>query len=139
MRPFLTSKRKLVDLVVLLILASVLGFLQGYESAALFSFGFLWNWVASNDLEQYMEGRRYRYTMLRFVLNLQTMILSPAFIKKLPEILKVFIRSLPAGIFWSAVIIVQESDLPLWAVFLGSFIFEISQWEVLFKKKEQTL
>lgn len=136
MRPFLTSRRKLLDLAVLLILASVLGFLQGYETAALFSFGFLWNWVASNDLNQYMEGRRYRYTMLRFVLNLQSMILAPSFIKNLPEFVKVFIRSLPAGIFWSAVILVQESDLPLWAVFLGSFVFEISQWEVLFKKKD---
>lgn len=139
MRPFLTSRRKLLDLLVLAILASLLGFLQGHEVALLFTFGFLWNWVASQDLTQYMEGRSYRFTMLRFVLNLQTVILSPAFIRNLPEIAKVFIRSLPAGLFWSLVIWVQESDLPMWATFLGSFVFEISQWEILFKKKDVSL
>ncbi len=58
MRPFLTSKRKLLDLIVLVVLAGILWFLQGYEPALLFSFGFIWNWVASQDLSEHMEGRR---------------------------------------------------------------------------------
>lgn len=136
MRPFLTSKRKLLDLVVLLLLASVVWFLQGYETAFLFSFGFIWNWVASQDLSGHMEGRSYRYTMLKFVLTVQSIIVSPAFIRRSPEFVRVILRSLPAGIFWSLVIWFQDSDLPIWATFLGSFLFEISQWEVLFRKKE---
>ncbi len=136
MRPFLTSRRKLLDLGILLVVAVGMGFIKGLEEALLLSFGFLWNWVASQDLSQYMEGRSYRFTMLRFVLNLQALILSPTLIRGLPELVKVFVRSLPAGLFWSAIIWLQDSDLPMWGTFLGSFIFEISQWEVLFKKKE---
>lgn len=136
MRPFLTSRRKLLDLAVMVVLAGVVWFLQGYETALLFCFGFLWNWVASQDLSQYMEGRSYRFTMLRFVLNLQSLILSVPYIRELPDSMKLFFRSLPAGLFWSAIIWLQDSELPLWATFLGSFSFELSQWEVLFKKKD---
>jgi hypothetical protein len=136
MRPFLTSKRKFLDLIVLVVLAAILGFLLGLEPALLFSFGFIWNWVASQDLSQHMEGRSYRYTMLRFVLNVQSQIVSPGFIKRSPEFVKMILRSLPAGLFWSLVIWFQDSDLPIWATFLGSFVFELSQWEVMFRKKE---
>jgi hypothetical protein len=136
MRPFLTSKRKLLDLIVLVVLATILWFLQGFEPALLFSFGFIWNWVASQDLSQHMEGRSYRYTMLRFVLNAQTQIVSPGFIQSSPEFVKMILRSLPAGIFWSLVIWFQDSELPIWATFLGSFAFELSQWDILFRKKE---
>ncbi len=139
MRPLLTSKRKLLDLLVVVILAAVIWLLQGLETAWLFTFGFVWNWVASQDLSQYMEGRSYRYTMLKFVLNLHALIQSPGFIKRSPEFVKLILRSLPAGIFWSAVIWFQDSDLPIWATFLGSFAFEISQWEVLFRKKDPAI
>lgn len=136
MRPLLTSKRKLLDLAVVTFLASVMWVVQGLEPALLLAFGFLWNWVASQDLSQYMEGRSYRYTMLKFVLNLQALILSPGFIKRSPEFVKLILRSLPAGIFWSLVIWFQDSDLPIWATFLGSLSFELSQWEILFRKKD---
>lgn len=139
MRPVLTSKRKLLDLVVVFILATVMWLLQGLEPALLLAFGFVWNWVASQDLSQYMEGRSYRYTMLKFVLNLQALIQSPGFIKRSPEFIKLILRSLPAGIFWSAVIWFQDSDLPIWATFLGSFSFELSQWEIFFRKKDTVL
>jgi hypothetical protein len=136
MRPFLTSKRKLLDLAVLFVLASVMWFLNGLELAFLFTFGFIWNWVGSQDLSRHMEGKSYRYTMLRFVLNTQAMIQSPSFIRRLPEFIKIILRSLPAGIFWSFVIWFQESDLPVWPTFAGSLAFELSQWEVLFRRKE---
>ena len=139
MRPILTSKRKLLDLVVVLILAAVVWLIQGIEPALLFAFGFVWNWVASQDLSQYMEGRSYRYTMLKFVLNLQALIVSPGFIKRSPEFVKLILRSLPAGIFWSMVIWFQDSDLPIWATFLGSLSFELSQWEIFFRKKDTAL
>lgn len=138
MRPLLTSKRKLIDLAVLMMVSPVVWFMSGTEAAVLFSFGFLWNWVASQDLTQYMEGKSYRYTMLRFVLNSHTLILSPGFIQRSPEFVKLILRSLPAGIFWSAVIWFFDSELPYWATFLGSFTFEISQWEILFRRKEMS-
>lgn len=136
MRPFLTSKRKLLDLIVVFTVATALWFLQGFEAALLFTFGFIWNWVASQDLTQHMEGRSYRHTMLKFVLSAQAFILSPKFLSDSPEIAKMFLRSLPAGVFWSLVAWLQESDLPIWATFFGSFVFEFSQWEILFRKKE---
>ncbi len=139
MRPFLTSKRKLIDLIVVVALAGVIWPLLGMEAAFLFCFGFIWNWVASQDLAEYMSGKSYRFTTLKFVVNIQTMILSKPFIKSLPEILKAIIRSLPAGIFWWAVIWFLESDLPAWATFAGSLVFEFSQWEVLFRKKEASV
>ncbi len=138
MRPFLTTKRKLLDLVVVAVLAITVGFLQGFETAILFAFGFIWNWAASQDLTGMMEGKNYRFTMLKFVQNLYTLIVSPSFIRRSPEIVKMVLRSLPAGIFWWAVIWFQASELPVWATFLGSLAFEISQWEVFFRKKEMS-
>ena len=139
MRPFLTSKRKLVDLIVVIALGAVIWPLLGMETAILFCFGFIWNWVASQDLSQYMQGKSYRFTTLKLVMNVQSMILSPSFIRNLPELVKATIRSLPAGIFWLTVIWFLDSDLPLWATFAGSLVFELSQWEVLFRKKEASI
>ena len=136
MRPFLTSKRKLLDLLILSIFVVVLWFIQSAEVAVLFAAGFIWNWVSYQDLTQHMEGRNYKYTTLRFVINVQTMIVSLGPLKKAPEPVKVLLRCLPAGLFWWAVIWFLDSDLPPWPVFLGSLIFELSQWEVLFRKKE---
>ncbi len=135
MRPFLATKRKLLDLIVLLILATAVYFLQDFDSALLFSFGFIWNWAASQDLSQVMEGKRYQYTMLKLVLSSQAWIVSPGIVQRSPEIIKLILRSLPAGLFWWAVIWFMGSELPFWATFLGSFAFEITQWEVLFRKK----
>lgn len=135
MRPFLASKRKLLDLLVLVVLASAVWFLRDYESALLFSFGFIWNWVAGQDLTQYMEGKSYRYTMLRFVINVQTLILSPGFIQSSPLGIRIILRSLPAGVFWALVIWFQDSELPLWPAFLGSLVYELSQWEIIFARK----
>ena len=139
MRPFLTSKRKLLDLVILLLFVAVLWFLHSAEVAMLFAAGFIWNWVSSQDLTQLMEGRNYKFTTLRFVLNVQSAIVSWGPLKKAPEFVKFFLRCLPAGLFWWAIIWFLDSDLPPWAAFLGSFAFELSQWEVLFRKKEAQL
>jgi hypothetical protein len=136
MRPFLTSKRKLLDLIVLLVLAVVVGFLQGVEAALMFSSGFIWNWVGSQDLTQFMEGRNYKFTTLRFVLNLQSAIVTAGPLKRAPDPVKMILRCLPAGLFWLALIWFFDSDLPAWPAFLGSLCFELSQWEVLFRKKE---
>ncbi len=139
MRPFLTSKRKLIDLIVVLTLSAVIWPLLGMEAAFLFCFGFIWNWVASQDLNQYMSGKIYRFTMLKLVLSSQTLILSPAPVQRAPEFIKAIVRALPAGLFWWAVIWAQDSDLPVWATFAGSLVFEFSQWEVLFPKKEASV
>lgn len=139
MRPFLTSKRKLIDLVVVSVLVAILWPTLGLEAAMLFASGFIWNWVASQDLSQYMEGKSYRYTMLKLVLNLQALIQTPSFIKSSPEFIRLIFRSLPAGLFWWGVIWFQDSDLPVWATFAGSLVFELSQWEVFYRKKEAPL
>ncbi len=135
MRPFLATKRKLLDLIVLLILGIAVFFLQGFDATFLFSFGFIWNWSASQDLSRLMEGKSYQYTMLKLVLSSQALIVSPAFVQRSPEIVKLILRSLPAGLFWWGVMWFMGSELPFWATFMGSFAFEISQWEVLFRKQ----
>ncbi|MES2528622.1 MAG: hypothetical protein V4598_16180 [Bdellovibrionota bacterium] len=139
MRPFLTSKRKLIDLIVVITVSAVIWPLLGMEAAFLFCFGFIWNWAASQDLTQYMSGKSYRFTMLKLVTSSQTLILSPAPIQRLPEFAKAIVRSLPAGIFWWAVIWTNDSDLPVWATFAGSLVFELSQWDVLFSKKVESV
>src|SRR5690349_7173759 len=104
MMPFLTSKRRLLDLIVLILVAGVLWFIQSGEIAVLFASGFIWNWVSAQDLSQHKEGRNYKYTTLRFVLNVQTSIVSWGPLKKAPVPVKFLLRCLPAGLFWSAVI-----------------------------------
>jgi hypothetical protein len=102
----------------------------------MFSSGFIWNWVGSQDLTQFMEGRNYKYTTLRMVLNLQSFIVSVGPLKRAPEFAKVILRCLPAGLFWWGLIWFFDSELPMWPAFLGSVCYELSQWEVLFRKKE---
>jgi hypothetical protein len=129
---FSVSKRKIVEIIVLIVFDALFYFLWGsWDFVILFSFGFVWNWVAAQESEvSYGNTRRYRFSTLKTVFNLQNLALKP--FQKFPIPVQILVKMLPAGIFWSAVILFNESDMPYWAVFLGSLAFELMNLESLF-------
>lgn len=129
---FSISKRKIFEIGLLVVLDTLFYFLWGsLDFIILFSFGFVWNWVAAQENEvSYGNTRRYRFSTLKTVFNLQKLILRP--VRHLPHYIQLLVKILPAGLFWSAVIAFNESDMPYWAVFLGSFTLEIMNLEHLF-------
>lgn len=134
--PFLTTRRKLIDILVLFFLTS-LGFLFGLELSllALFSFGFIWNWTASQELENLMTHKRYRFSMVKVVKSVNNSL--DRLLENLPLVVKLIARCLPAGTFWLFVIFFNDSDMPWWAPYLGSLSFELLQLERLSIKKEK--
>lgn len=134
--PFLTSKRKLIDILILFFLLSI-GFLFGLELSllALFSFGFVWNWVASQELENLMTHKRYRFSMVKVVKSLNDSL--ERLLQNLPFFFRLIARCLPAGTFWLLVIFFNDSDMPWWSTYLGSLSFELIQLERLSIKKEK--
>jgi hypothetical protein len=136
MKTFLTSRRKLIELFVLLGLNILFYLLWGsWDFIIMFSLGFIWNWAASQDMNQLFENRRYRFSTLKTVFNLQQLILKP--LHKTPGVVKFFARILPAGIFWFAVIIFNDADMPWWGVFIGSFTLELILLESHFFKSQR--
>jgi hypothetical protein len=137
MNGFLISKRKTLELGVLILL-DILFFIlwDSWDFVILFSLGFIWNWVASQEKNIILDGnRRYRFSTLKTVFNLQKLFLRP--LGKMPEAVKFIARILPAGLFWSGVILFNESPMPWWAVFLGSLTIELVLLETkLFQTKE---
>lgn len=121
---FLSSKRRLLDLPILLLIVILITLALDGASAALFAVGFIWNWVATQDLDPLFMNRRSKFSMLRMVINLQTMILKP--FAKAPEIVKLILKCLPAGIFWFGVIYLNDSKMPWYMTFLGSLVFELT-------------
>jgi len=140
MNGFLVSKRKLLELGILILLDILFYILwDSFDFIILFSLGFIWNWVASQEDSIILDNnRRYRFSTLKTVFNLQKLFLRP--LKKAPRIFQFVARILPAGIFWSAVIAFNESPMPWWAVFLGSLTVELILLETkLYHSKELPL
>jgi hypothetical protein len=126
---FAISKRKIFEISFLILLDIIFYFLWGsLDFIILFSFGFVWNWVATQEVEvNYGNTRRYRFSTLKTVFNLQNLILKP--VRNRPQYIQMIVKILPAGLFWSAVILFNESDMPYWAVFLGSLSLEMMNLE----------
>lgn len=134
---FSPPKKKMYELAGVIALAGIFYLIfPNVDAVILFSFGYIWNWTASNDVDAILQNRRYRLSSLKMVVWLQSAFLKP--FAWAPEILKRFVRVLPAGCFWSLVIFVNESSMPWWATFVGSLVFEILQFEIgLFKKQKE--
>lgn len=136
MNKFFIPRRKVIELALLPVFLGVFFLIYPHtEGLVLFAFGFIWNWAASNDLEKLFENKRYRMSMLKLVVNLQNLILRP--FEKAPELVKKFLKILPAGIFWTLVIYLNESTMPWWATFLGSLVFELLLIEINFIKRHK--
>ena len=135
---FSIPKRKIFEVGFLIFFNIIFYFLwKSWDFIVLFSFGFIWNWVAAQEGEvSYGNTRRYRFSTLKTVFNLQNLFLKP--VRHLPLLVQILVKILPAGLFWSAVILFNESDMPYWAVFLGSLALELVGLEHLFfNSKEQ--
>lgn len=133
MKSFAPPKRKLFELLIMLVLAVVFYLIYPvFDAIVLFVFGFVWNWAASNELSTLFENKRYRMSLLKTVVNLQNLILTP--FTKAPDWVKRILRVLPAGIFWSLVVYMNDSLMPWWATFIGSATFELLQLEMKFLK-----
>jgi hypothetical protein len=136
MTTFVPPKRKMLELLLLPVLCSIFYVLYPeIDAIILFGFGFVWNWSASNDLNMLFQNKRYRMSMLKLVVNLQNSILKP--FAKFPDIIKRMISILPAGLFWTMVLFVNESMMPWWATFIGSIAFEIMQIELKFIRSQK--
>jgi hypothetical protein len=125
MRPFFISKRKFAELIFLGCLDIVLFLLwNSLDFIILFSLGFIWNWVASQDQQNVVPNTRgYRFSTLKAVFNLQNLLLKPLASRAWG--IQFFARLLPAGLLWSGVIMFNQSEMPWWAIFLGSLVFEL--------------
>lgn len=136
MNGFLISRRKTFELVALFFFDVIFYLLwDSWDFVILFSLGFIWNWVASQESEILIQNnRRYKFSTLKTVFNLQNLFLRP--FQSMPDLAKIFVRIIPAGLFWSAVIIFNDSQMPWWAVFLGSLTLELIQLQGLLKTKE---
>ncbi len=95
------------------------------DAVVLFISGFVWNWAASIDPGPLFENRRFRFSMLATVIALQRFVERPFL--GAPEILRRFIGLFPAGTFWWIVVMINDSAMPWWFTFLGSFTFELFQ------------
>lgn len=140
MNGFLVSKRKTLELGILILLDIVFYILwDSFDFVILFSLGFVWNWVASQEQSIILDNnRRYRFSTLKTVFNLQKLFLKP--LTRMPKFVHFIARILPAGLFWSAVILFNESPMPWWAVFLGSLTVEFILLETkIFHPKESSL
>lgn len=140
MNGFLVSKRKTLELGILILLDIVFYTLwDSFDFVILFSLGYVWNWVASQEQSLILDNnRRYRFSTLKTVFNLQKLFLKP--IKRMPKFVHFIVRIIPAGLFWSAVILFNESPMPWWAVFFGSLTVEFILLETkIFQPKETSL
>lgn len=140
MNSFFISKRRTMELGIMVLLDGLFYLLwDSFDFVMLFTLGFIWNWVASQESTIVLKNtRRYRFSTLKTVFNLQNLILKP--LAKMPAAIKLIARSLPAGMFWFLVIYFNESQMPWWGVFLGSLTLELVQLETkIFKPKETIL
>lgn len=136
---FILTKRKTFELILLLVFDLVFYVLwNSWDFLVFFSFGYIWNWVASQENSLSFENRRYRFSTLKTVINLQHLFLKP--LVNMPKPVKFLGNILPAGIFWSLVVLFNESHTPWWAVFIGSACLELLLLETkLFKPQVSSL
>ena len=61
MKPFAPPKKKLIELLIMIVLAGVFYLIYPeMDAIVLFFFGFIWNWSASNELSDLFSNKRYR-------------------------------------------------------------------------------
>ncbi|HLT22050.1 MAG TPA: hypothetical protein VKZ84_01335 [Bacteriovoracaceae bacterium] len=109
-----------IELAALFILFILLSFFS-FSAAGLMALGFIWNWTLQFEIEKLKTNKRYRFSTLKLVFSLNQIFQLP--FKNMPK-LEVFIRILPAGIFWGLVGWFLGSLDFWWAPFLGSGLYE---------------
>jgi hypothetical protein len=138
MKPFLTNKRKMIELFLLMVLLGS-GYLiwSSVAPLMLFGLGFIWNWTASQKLDQLFENQRYKYSTLKLVFSLQEMIQRP--FSRFHPLTRIVPKIVPAGTFWLLVIFFIQSDMPWWATYGGSLFFELTQLDSYLSRQQASL
>lgn len=132
------SRRNKIELLLLpIFLITLYFFYPDIDAIVLFTFGYIWNWVCSFELDEIYNEKRYKFSLLRLVVSIQSGFLKP--FKKFPKILKRLIGIFPAGVFWFLIIFIYDSVMPIWAPFLGSLIFELVSLEVFYVSNEKRI
>lgn len=131
----LVSKKKKIEFLLVFPLALLIYFFSpDINTIVLFIFGYIWNWVNSIESGEAFSEKRYRFSLIRFVRSIQAGLLRP--FQKAPFLLKKIIGIFPAGAFWFLILFIYESDMPWWAPFLGSLVFEILSFEISTFRKD---
>lgn len=138
MKSFLGEKRKFIQLGLLILLDCLFLFLwSSWDVVILFSLGFIWNWTAAQNMEEIISNKRYRFSTLKIIFNLQHLILKP--FKNSHESIRFVLKIIPAGVFWLGVMYFNESQLPWWSVFMGSFFLEVFELDKKLLEKKSSL
>lgn len=130
----ITAKKKIELLLVLPLILIVYFTSSDINTTVLCVFGYIWNWVNSIELNDTFSEKRYRFSLIQLIRFIQSMMLRP--FRKFPPIFQKLIGILPAGTFWFLIIFIYESNMPWWAPFLGSLIFEIVSFEISLIRKD---
>lgn len=128
------SKAKMLELAVLPIFWTALYVItESADVLILMTLGYVWNWAASNELPEIFENKKYKFSLIKFVHNIQNFILKP--FSGFPAVVQHIIKMFPAGLFWLGVLFINDSIMPWWATFLGSILFELLNMRHLFNKE----
>jgi hypothetical protein len=133
----LIPKSKLVlEFFVLLAFLFLIYFLTNrLDIVTLFTLGFVWNWSVASQNDSSTVIKHHKFSMMHTILRIHEFFLK--IFKRSPELVYRLAGILPAGFFWSLVIYFNESQMPWWATFLGSLVFESLQIQNLFLKGEK--
>lgn len=115
-----------IELAILFILSTIISFLS-FSAAGLIALGFIWNWTLQFQIEKLTTNKRYRFSTLKLVFTLNEVFQLP--FRSFPR-MEVFIRILPAGLFWGLVSWFLESLDFWWAPFVGSALYELINYLV---------
>jgi hypothetical protein len=135
---FFSTKRKLYEILVLFFFSVGLTFLwHDYASILFFAMGFIWNWSASQKVDYVLNNKRYRFSFLKMVYNLQFLFLYP--LKNFHPAFGIIAKILPAGLFWWMIVYFANSHLPVLPTFIGSLVYELIQLDSLLIKDSDAL
>ena len=138
MKSFLGDKRKFIQLGLLILLDCLFLFLwSSWDIVVLFSLGFIWNWTAAQNMQEIISNKRYRFSTLKIIFNLQHLILKP--FKNSHEAIRFVLKIIPAGVFWFGVMYFNDSQLPWWSVFMGSFFLEVFELDKKLLEKKSSI
>jgi len=133
----LIPKSKVVlELFVLSTFLFLIHFLTNrLDVVILFTFGFVWNWSVSIQNNTFSVLKHHKFSMMNTIRWIHEFFLKV--FKRSPELIYRLASIVPAGLFWSLVIHFNESQMPWWATFLGSLVYEILQIQDLFLKGDK--
>jgi hypothetical protein len=136
MKMLIPKSKVVLELFVLSIFLFLIYFLTNrLDIITLFTLGFVWNWSVAGQNDTFSVLKHHKFSMMNTIRRIHEFFLKV--FKRSPELIYRLASILPAGLFWSLVIHFNESQMPWWATFLGSLVYEILQIQNFFLKGEK--